>query len=43
LQAILAGKTKRAGSLVMAHMIDMRDTHMARYPGLADNVLPYLI
>jgi GntR family transcriptional regulator, transcriptional repressor for pyruvate dehydrogenase complex len=43
LQAILAGKTKRAEALVTAHMIDMRDTHMQRYPGLADNVLPYLI
>jgi DNA-binding FadR family transcriptional regulator len=43
LQAILAGKAKRAESLMMAHMIDMRDTHLARYPGLADNVLPYLI
>jgi GntR family transcriptional repressor for pyruvate dehydrogenase complex len=43
LQAILAGKAKRAESLVTAHMIDMRDTHMARYPGLVDNVLPYLI
>jgi DNA-binding FadR family transcriptional regulator len=43
LQAILAGKAKRAESLVTAHMIDMRDTHMMRYPGLSDNVLPYLI
>jgi GntR family transcriptional regulator, transcriptional repressor for pyruvate dehydrogenase complex len=43
LQAILAGKAKRAESLVTTHMIDMRDTHMQRYPGLADNVLPYLI
>lgn len=43
LQAILAGRSKRAESLVTQHMIDMRDTHMARYPGLSDNVLPYLI
>jgi GntR family transcriptional regulator, transcriptional repressor for pyruvate dehydrogenase complex len=43
LRTILAGKAKRAESLVTAHMIDMRDTHMQRYPGLVDNVLPYLI
>jgi GntR family transcriptional repressor for pyruvate dehydrogenase complex len=43
LQAILAGHAKRAETLVTAHMTDMRDTHMQRYPGLADNVLPYLI
>jgi GntR family transcriptional regulator, transcriptional repressor for pyruvate dehydrogenase complex len=43
LQAILSGRVKRAESLVTAHMTDMRDTHMQRYPGLADNVLPYLI
>jgi GntR family transcriptional regulator, transcriptional repressor for pyruvate dehydrogenase complex len=43
LQAILAGRVKRAESLVTVHMTDMRDTHMQRYPGLSDNVLPYLI
>jgi GntR family transcriptional repressor for pyruvate dehydrogenase complex len=43
LQAILAGRAKKAESLVTAHMEDMRDTHMQRYPGLIDNVLPYLI
>jgi DNA-binding GntR family transcriptional regulator len=43
LQAILGGRAKKAEALVTAHMEDMRDTHMQRYPGLVDNVLPYLI
>jgi GntR family transcriptional repressor for pyruvate dehydrogenase complex len=43
LQAILAGRGTRAERLVTAHMRDMRDTHLHRFPELSDNVLPYLI
>lgn len=43
LEAILAGEAALAERLVTRHMQDMHDTHRERYPGLLDNVLPYII
>ena len=42
-EAILAGDSSLAESLVTEHMEDMRETHRERYAGLLDNVLPYII
>lgn len=41
--AILAADADRAETLAAAHMHDMKETHSTRYPGLVDNILPYLI
>lgn len=43
LEAVLAGDAELAEQLVTKHMQDMHNTHRERYPGLLDNVLPYII